>query len=72
MAILEMLPVKFCVCFKILVFTLQAYHGVSSAYLCELIKKHHAVKSNNMMLLLELKVKYMVSGLYLTLHLMSE
>ena len=58
--LLHWLPVKFRIRFKILVLTFQAYHGVAPVYLCELIKKHHTVKSlrsNNMMLLDEPRIK---------------
>ena len=57
---LHWLPVRYRIIFKILVLTYQAYHGVAPDYLCELISKHHSIKSlrsNGMMLLNEPKIK---------------
>ena len=42
---LHWLPVRYRIIFKILVLTYQAYHGVAPDYLCELISKHHGIKS---------------------------
>ena len=50
--------------FKILVLTFQAYHEVALDYLCELITKHHAVRtlrSNDMMLFDESKISCKMS-----------
>ena len=58
--ILHWLPVKFCICLKIVVLTFHAYHELTLAYLCELIKRLHVVKSlrsNNVMLLNETRIK---------------